>query len=462
MFGLDPCSNEVVLAKTFYSKSGFQTCTAKQAIKAIGAALDKINLTSDLLIHTDRAGCFTSRFYHDFINNRPFVIGSMSQGGKPQQNAVIERFHRSIKQQHKSILLPWPETVKTTRDFHNVVLKNITIYNNQAKPKKNLELSPSTAKDILLKSKKEVPIPCLALQSFNVKDFPGNLQAYSQSLDITEYKFEVFVEESRNFVEIDSAEYERQRRDKALLNSMDQTLIDLAIVKGTQDSIQTEMQEIKEISNDILSRLTDNPKVKSKGVPQRDALEIATFKAIMGSEKPPRTHDRSWGRFLITSSILFYSGLQLNEVAGLGEMDIQQIIDHKKISIYQKKVNRYRDVFFIEKGLYYIKKSFDEYKAVVFKKDSVLFPPPPFGLPNGDKSINLMNKFLSPFGQERNLVLKSHSFRVNFITSILRKHKVQQAKELIGHQDIRSTMAYSRYKMTTVEKNQILDDVLDE
>lgn len=205
-------------------------------------------------------------------------------------------------------------------------------------------------------------------------------------------------------------------------------------------------------------------KPKSKGFPRcrkSDPLEFGVFKEIMNAPKPKGVHAKSWGRFLITSAILFFSGLRLNEIAVLTEADIQQIISQKKLYIYQKKVNQYRNVRFIDKAIPYIKKAFDEYKNTVFLKDTQIFPAPSSGLQNGDKFTKLINKYLTPFSKEKNLILTSHSFRINFITSILKKNKIQDAQQIVGHRDIRSTVAYNRYKLSSAEQYKNLEDAFD-
>ena len=264
---------------------------------------------------------------------------------------------------------------------------------------------------------------------------------------------------------MNTEEYESIKRDKEIIDSLTTMRVNQGLILDTQDyhnklleDVTLRQDEQIDYTKQILDIVKPKPKKKSKGIRPRDPLEMSIFDAIMSSPKPKRAHAKSWGRFKITCSILFFGGLRLNEVAALGPSEIEEILEHKKISIYQKKVNKFREVIFIDRAIPFIEKAYEDYKGTVFKKDQQLFPEPPSGIPNGDKFIKLINKYLAPFGKERGLVLKSHSFRVNFITSILRKHDVQNAKELVGHSDIRSTLAYSRYKMTETEKEQILDD----
>ena len=44
--------------------------------------------------------------------------------------------------------------------------------------------------------------------------------------------------------------------------------------------------------------------------------------------------------------------------------------------------------------------------------------------------------------------IKSHSFRVNVISNLLKITTVQNTADIIGHEDIRSTMVYRRYALS--------------
>ena len=62
-------------------------------------------------------------------------------------------------------------------------------------------------------------------------------------------------------------------------------------------------------------------------------------------------------------------------------------------------------------------------------------------------------KFKIPFN------IKSHSFRVNMITNLLKVTSVQNTANVIGHSDIRSTMSYNRYALSKSEIQNILNQI---
>ena len=50
--------------------------------------------------------------------------------------------------------------------------------------------------------------------------------------------------------------------------------------------------------------------------------------------------------------------------------------------------------------------------------------------------------------------IKSHSFRINMITNLLKHTSVQDAADISGHKDTKSTMAYNkRYVLNKMNKS---------
>ncbi len=77
--------------------------------------------------------------------------------------------------------------------------------------------------------------------------------------------------------------------------------------------------------------------------------------------------------------------------------------------------------------------------------------------------IQVMNRDLKYTCEVCNLPynIKSHSFRVNIISNLLKITTVQNTADIIGHQDIRSTMAYRRYALSKEEINDLLERITD-
>lgn len=81
----------------------------------------------------------------------------------------------------------------------------------------------------------------------------------------------------------------------------------------------------------------------------------------------------------------------------------------------------------------------------------------PFIKTSPHKWIKLLNENLMFFTTKYNLKIKSHSFRINYVTNILKHSSVDRAQQFVGHKDIRSTIAYSRYQIGDQESLDILE-----
>ena len=52
-----------------------------------------------------------------------------------------------------------------------------------------------------------------------------------------------------------------------------------------------------------------------------------------------------------------------------------------------------------------------------------------------------------------------HSFRINMISGLLKVTSVQNTADIIGHQDIRSTISYKRYALSNSEIRDLLEKI---
>lgn len=116
------------------------------------------------------------------------------------------------------------------------------------------------------------------------------------------------------------------------------------------------------------------------------------------------------------------------------------LINDSRCSFYQNKVNTARTVVFSAKASRILGSLKYEIRSVFAKHDKLC----PYADTLPDKWISLVNHFLKPYSKKFKLNLKSHSFRINYGTELLRNVNTHQAQQIVGHNDIRSTLKYSR------------------
>ena len=76
--------------------------------------------------------------------------------------------------------------------------------------------------------------------------------------------------------------------------------------------------------------------------------------------------------------------------------------------------------------------------------------------------IRKTNQFLKLVKKELglDLILKSHSFRVGYISNMLTKTDIVETARIIGHKGITTTARYTRYASSTVKTRTLINDAL--
>jgi site-specific recombinase XerD len=70
-----------------------------------------------------------------------------------------------------------------------------------------------------------------------------------------------------------------------------------------------------------------------------------------------------------------------------------------------------------------------------------------------------LNTILKDFGDKYGIKLLTHSFRIGYITKLLKYYNVQVAKSIIGHKDIASTIRYDRNLLNSNDVKELLNRI---
>ena len=159
-----------------------------------------------------------------------------------------------------------------------------------------------------------------------------------------------------------------------------------------------------------------------------------------------RRKDLKQAQIRVLYTTLYYSGVRITEARHLMRENIQKAIAASQLSLIHHKTKQAHIHVLSKKAVQDLRKLTTEL-SIVFDKYNYKYL---FGKikPMTDKNlIKMVNKDLKhtsdKYGVPYNI--KSHSFRVNIITNLLKVTTVQNAANIIGHSDIRSTMTYNRY-----------------
>ena len=430
LFAIDIATSKVVITKTFYSNTKDRTCSTKQVIKAIEQALEAEQVKEPLEINTGDRSEFRSQEFIDFANKNPLIKSWCPFGGIFSKN---EKNPYTFEKLTEYLLCDLPKNVERTSILQNRVVKRINILNTQGSDTRDTHLSPN---------------PCLldGTRPFLEHDPSSNRTTLIVPIRPELSGREKFRDDVREGTILCDLVKDDQRREYGVSIKN--------INLESKDDVEEILKKVDKINEVVL------PMHKAQTL--CDPIPKTVFEAILKDDKPKGTHTLSWSRFKLTASLLFFSGLKLSEVAQIKKDDVEGIIKNHRLSVYQSKVNKYRNLRFTKKGVETIQKVFNESKNIVYKDYNVLFPLPQSNRKNTDKFCRSINKFLKIYDERGSFRFTSHSFRCGFISQALKHTSTHNAQTLAGHTDIKSTIKYNRFILDPDKEIDILNKMFDD
>jgi putative transposase len=426
------------------------TLRAKQITKALQKAVDQRHNLTPVLIHTDQGTQFTSKEYHEFIErNEGKLIGSMSSAGF-HSNQVIERFNRTFKS-HKMGGYTLQEVLEVGLDHKKTTIQYIHSLNNTPNSKTN-GLSPNQydlntrALDIAH------PTPKYSGYSPHIGT-DLRTEAIKGSDHLKEIIFQYL--DPNTTSEFKGISKEASAKIAILIRYFEEKF---SQVLSGQHELKEGQHELKEGQQEILDAVTKKPKKEVTKLPLRDCMTHPLFSAfyLIAADTRVRRKDIAKTQVRLAYTILFYTGMRINEARHLTVEDIEDAITTKALHIILHKVQKAHKYFLTDEAVQLLKDLIPDLHKMQRAGYKYIFGK---NKPQADKRLIIMiNKELAiaceRYGIKQNI--KSHSFRIGRITSLLRIAKLHQVGEIIGHSDIRSTLQYQRNFLDQEETENIL------
>ena len=251
---------------------------------------------------------------------------------------------------------------------------------------------------------------------------------------------------------ISSNHYVTRKRVDGAIEIIDENVDEL------REQISEEMKALNKKIDMLLPKAKKERQVELLRDPIDDSL-LPIFLTNAGSYCQ-RKKDLVRAQLRITYIILYHCGLRVNEIRHLTQKDLQIAIRAAQFNLVHHKTKKAHIHVLSKKGVEDLQNLKSEF-LIIFEKYQYQYL---FGKnkPMTDKSlIKVVNKDLKTTCTKFDIPfnIKSHSFRVNMITSLLKVTSVQNTASIIGHSDIRSTMSYNRYVLSKTEIQNFLDQV---
>lgn len=213
--------------------------------------------------------------------------------------------------------------------------------------------------------------------------------------------------------------------------------------------------DVKEIKTHILNK--KKKKLNQKSLPKRQPISQEFFKQMINAPKRKYEKHLAFSRFRVAITLLFFFGCRVNEIRTLTVKDFDLLYKNRVIEFYQSKVKTTRRVPIEKKAFYYFEKIQKDVELVFLKHTTL------GGNSNSNSWTFFINSRLNFYKHQFNQTdyLKSHSFRVNFVNSLLKTKRVHVVAEIVGHKDIRNTMKYYRNCLSDSEIAHSIESLID-
>lgn len=432
-----------------------------------------------LIIHTDRGTQFSSKTYKNFLDKfQAYCEPSMSRENTPTDNAVAERFMKTFKEhklEGKTIQEYLIDSFAQNPNFKNsrAILDKFVKSLNEKQNKKSQKTSPeshdirSTTASMFMAEPK---YPKAFSKHFGYDfRFDEVSEFKSQNQELINILTEIA---SKKAELVDNTPFDIFE-DNLAIKIIDKRLLEIyhLIAKNpqlTREYVEKAIQPIEESLEELHSKvdlLIPKQKKEREIQPLRDPINTNLFPLFFTNAGSCYTYQKDLraSQLRIAYTILYHVGLRLNEIRNLTQQNILDAIKSSQLSVIHYKTKQAYIHVLSKRGVKELENLSTELD-IVFNKYNYKYL---FGKekPVHKKAlIQIINKDLSYTSKLAELPynIKSHSFRVNVITNLLKVTSVQNTAEIIGHKDIRSTMAYRRYALSKEEIQNLLEKITEE
>jgi integrase/recombinase XerD len=438
---------------------------------------NEIPPNSPVIVHTDRGTQFTSEFYEEFTKiYSSFILPSMSRANTPIDNSVMERFIRTFKE-HKIDNLTIEEDLTKHlqnnyqfKSFRSLVGKYCASLNAKPNRKTNIK-SPedfdeeSTVASMLMVDPK-YKVSFSELYGFDprriyIDAFKTENEAVLQTLQQLAAVYAEVVQQTP-FDDYESR-INNEQIDKRLKELFSLIKLNPDITKTYVESVLEPIVYSLEELHNKMDQLLPKPKPRRNVLKLRDPLTLQMFPLFCqnAASRSKYQCDLHNAQLVICYTILFHAGLRVNELRLITLKDIQNSMATSELSVIHFKTNE-PYVHILSKEAVLALKSLQNEMIIVFEKYKYSYL---FGKnePMHQKSlIRFINNDLKSTCELNNIPfnIKSHSFRINLVTALLKLTTVQNVASIIGHSDVKTTMKYNRYSLTKTEISDLLTKML--
>jgi integrase len=217
-------------------------------------------------------------------------------------------------------------------------------------------------------------------------------------------------------------------------------------VSELKQKTRSQYHDVKQDLEEIKKAVVKTPKPKGPRKPLREPATKEVLDYLLSMERNPQEKRLCHARFRVAITLLWYTRLRINEIRPFTLQDIATLAANSELQVYQPKMNKYKRVYASPTCIETLSALSPDIDRV-FKDHETLS-----GNLHPLSWIRFINRRIAKYTDGVFDNVRSHSFRVNYTTSLLKHAPLQEVANIIGHQDIKTTLRYNRYSSNTEQK----------
>lgn len=199
---------------------------------------------------------------------------------------------------------------------------------------------------------------------------------------------------------------------------------------------------------------TKAPRAAKKGsLPLRDTIDEKLYLNILNKARTPKQQPLHYFRFQLYIILARHTGLRLSDVGSLTHSQVLDLLVGRKVEVMERKTRKFRKVVLSDKGRAELS-SCSEAICFVFEKQGTLM-----GTAHPRNWARFVNTTLRKYTEESGLVVRSHSFRISYVTHLLNFYPIHAVSKIINHSSVAVTERYSRYQIDDAELRSKLNSL---
>ena len=243
-----------------------------------------------------------------------------------------------------------------------------------------------------------------------------------------------------------------------------------AELKKDNQKLMKEIQTVTKKLDDILKEQAlieerKNKRKNRKRLPPKEPLTEEIYEFLIKRSKLIHRDTYQGARLRLALALLAVTGVRISELLSLKVEQLENLFAKSWIAIDRmKRGPSSHKAFLTAKGRKIIKHRASDFEIILFSKedDSYIFTPQYSADPMNRQAFNIVvNDFLKDCSQKlpNKPNLKSHSFRIGFITELWRDTgDIEFVRQAIGHAKIDTTSRYI-HNLSEEERQQRMTDI---